>query len=73
MTRPGIEPMFPGPLANTLTSEPMSNTKLRENYQYSIGILETKQKIFNGHICLKQGNCIRILGTLLPCADYLSK
>ena len=27
MTRPGIEPRSPGPLANTLTARPMSGTK----------------------------------------------
>ena len=27
MTRPGIEPRSPGPLANTLTAEPYNKTK----------------------------------------------
>ena len=28
MTRPGIEPRSPGPLANTLTAKPMSGHKM---------------------------------------------
>ena len=31
MTRPGIEPRSPGPLANTLTARPMSGPHLRTN------------------------------------------
>ena len=32
MTRPGIEPRSPGPLANTLTPRPMSGLLLIEEY-----------------------------------------
>ena len=33
MTRPGIEPRSPGPLANTLTPRPMSGTRPNNNQQ----------------------------------------
>ena len=36
MTRPGIEPRSPGPLANTLTARPMSGTKIDVVAVYSL-------------------------------------
>ena len=40
MTRPGIEPWSPGPLANTLTIIPMSGSKGRPKILYSKSILQ---------------------------------
>ena len=38
MTRPGIEPRSPGPLANTLTAGPMSRLKLARKFATHIYI-----------------------------------
>ena len=49
MSRPGIEPRSPGPLANTLTARPMSGVIVirtvtsKYNYSYLIEISETIQ------------------------------
>ena len=44
MTRPGIEPRSPGPLANTLTARPMSGTN--ELKLSSILTIYSKQNIY---------------------------
>ena len=41
MTRPGIEPRSPGPLANTLTPRP-SGFKLRKNTTQTYGMLQKR-------------------------------
>ena len=63
MTRPGIEPRSPGPLANTLTAGPMSrliyisscratSMDLPEPLQQPVSIIHRSQLVFNATPCI---------------------
>ena len=49
MTRPGIEPRSPGPLANTLTARPMSGSVLRTVKSYNKEV-KSVSKVKNMHV-----------------------
>ena len=46
MTRPGIEPRSPGPLANTLTARPMSGTTTLIHNEYKTNTNFLKRVFF---------------------------
>ena len=50
MTRPGIEPRSPGPLANTLTAKPMDRFQvLLPNSNYSSAVIQFQETILNNN------------------------